>query len=163
MVREASGRIADAELLAEMVDKQSDSDAILDVLGFEVLLKAALIATGVGKKRGHDYVQLWNQLPGAARDEILTIAKDRMSGADVDYSDVDAVLVDWRAVFEEARYGYEMYESSEEMRGAAKAWLDAGAPEHKARIRYRPLELMGLTFALQTLIDRRLATTQAGP
>lgn len=155
MLEEASDRIADAGLLQQMPDRRSDSDSIIHVLGFEVLLKAALIAAGVGKQRGHDYVKLWGLLPQPAREEILGGAKDRMSGT-ADYSDLEAVLKDWRAVFEEARYGYELYESSEEMQKEAKAWLDAGAPEHGARIRYRPEELEGLTDGLRTYIDLQL-------
>ena len=50
-----SARLADGETLARNVNQQSDSGYLLELLGFEILLKAAHLVHVEKPKRSHSY------------------------------------------------------------------------------------------------------------
>lgn len=49
----------------------SDSGALLQILGFEILLKCAIQLSGQTPRQHHDYSKLWLALPGYAQTDIL--------------------------------------------------------------------------------------------
>jgi len=102
MYREAQDRLHDADLLASSLDARSDSQAIIRILAFEVLLKCALLVANQEPKQNHNYKNLWLGLPGYARKEILGVASKRMPGH-ADLSEVERLLVWYQFIFERAR------------------------------------------------------------
>ena len=157
MLREAETRIADAAVLSQSMEARSDSAALLKILGFEVLLKCAVLLHGCKPGKSHNYVALWRQLPSVVRDSILASARDRMPGT-ADLSDPEALLRNYRFVFEKARYYYEFYESYslDEQQELGQLWLDRGAPESEAEVKYHPEELECLIHGLRVFIHGKL-------
>ena len=155
MYSEALCRLNDADILASSLAAQSDSQAIIRILAFEVLLKAACLAAGVEPPRTHNYSNIWSSLPKSVQDEVLAFARDRMSGH-TDFSDLDSILADYKFTFERARYYYELYEnvSLEEQRRLGEEWERRGALEQEAAVRYHPLELQCLTEGLIAYVER---------
>jgi len=75
MYSQALERIHDADILAQAWDRKSDSDSIIRILGFEVLLKcAALLSLGEIPPDRHNYFRLWEKLPAEASNEIMRVA-----------------------------------------------------------------------------------------
>lgn len=149
MAREAENRLHDADVLATTLDVRSDSQMLIRVLAFEVLLKAALLTATGRVRRVHDYRRLWAMLPAGVRTVVLATAQRRMPGH-ADLSDLDKLLLGFQFIFEKARYHYELYEgySLIEQRELGELWLDLGAPTEEAVVQYFPLELRCLTEAL---------------
>jgi len=58
MFRDAQDRLHDANILARSLDKRSDSQVIIRILGFEILLKCALLLSGQEPKNSHNYKNL---------------------------------------------------------------------------------------------------------
>lgn len=154
---EALRRIHDADLLATSLHAQSDSSALLTILGFEVLLKAAVLLSGGAPSRSHSYERIWAQLPKADSDEIMEVAKSRMTGH-ADLSDLPRLLRAYRYVFEQGRYFFELYEgwSLEQQREYGELWESIGAPIEEADVQYYPMELLCLIHGLKTYIQRRV-------
>ena len=76
MLPETRGRIHDVELLSGHGSRQSDADAQLRILGFEILLKCALMVSGTKPSRHYKYVELWRQLPPPTQAAILTVTSN---------------------------------------------------------------------------------------
>jgi hypothetical protein len=157
MVQEAKTRRHDADILGASLDTRSDSQSFLRVLAFEVLLKAAVLASGESRATGHDYKILWGKLPPIAQAEVLKVASGRMPGH-ADLSDLDKLLFWFQFVFEQARYGYELYDSltPEQVRELGLKWEERGAPINEARIQYYPSELECLTEGLIRYVEEAL-------
>ena len=162
MFDEALGRIHDASVLAQSFKAQSDSSALLNILGFEVLLKTAIVLAGGTPSRTHNYEHLWGQLPAADRDEIAKAARARMPGH-ADLSDIPHLLKEWRFVFEKGRYFYERYDgwTLEQQRELGEYWLEIGAPIEEAEVNYYPQELTCMIDALKAYVELRLRSTTA--
>ena len=154
MLAEARGRIHDAELLSRHVARKSDADAQLRILGFEILLKCALMVSGIKPARHHKYIELWRQLPTPTQTAILMAARRRMPGH-ADLSNLDGLLTWYQFIFERARYHYELYEgySLQEQRELGELWLALGAPTNEAVVQYHPLELECLISGLEQFIE----------
>ena len=101
MFHEAQDRLHDADILACSLDTRSDSQAIIQILGFEILLKCVLLLSGQEPKESHNYKKLWHGLPGNVRKEVLRVASERMPGhadcsgqvisdSSIDFLDVDS-------------------------------------------------------------------------
>jgi hypothetical protein len=158
MCLEAKGRLHDADILATSLDVRSDSGAILRVLAFEVLLKAALLAASGKRPRNvHKYVDLWDQLPTTVREEVLDFAQARMAGH-TDFSDVANLLKWLQFVFVKARYHYELYDgyTLTEQRELGELWVSLGSPTAEALVRYHPLELQCLTEGLLAYLGKKV-------
>ncbi len=155
MFKEARGRIHDAALLSQSLSRATDSDAFLRILGFEILLKCALVVGGVKPARNHKYVQLWRELPSDAQASILAGARARMPGH-ADLSDLDNLLNWYQFVFEKARYHYELYKgySLEEQHELGELWVSLGSPTEEAIVQYYPSELECLIHGLEQFIER---------
>ena len=157
MFHEAQGRLHDADILSKSLCAQSDSQAIIRILAFEVLLKCALVVTGQEPKNSHNYRKLWLGLPGHVCREILAVANDRMPGH-ADLTKVEDILDWYQYIFEKARYQYELYEgySLEEQTERGNLWLSLGAPTHEAVVQYYPMELTCLVAGLNAYIEQAL-------
>lgn len=158
MYSEAMARIYDADILAQSLDSQSDSAAIIRILGFEVLLKcAALLCLDQIPLAGHCYFQLWEKLPVEVHDEIMGVALASMPGHS-DLSQIKKLLDAYEFVFKKGRYYYELYEgcTMENMRLAGEQWLANGAENEDAAVAYYPSELDCLIEGLSRFIARRL-------
>jgi len=149
MLQEAQDRRHDADILGSSLSARSDSQAFLRVLAFEVLLKAAVLASGTSRAGGHKYAELWGKLPLSAQAEIMDVARDRMPGHS-DLSDLGKLLFWYQFIFERARYGYELYDgyTPEEVRQLGEYWEELGAPVEEAIFQYYPSELECLTEGL---------------
>ena len=155
---EALRRLNDADFLAEQfINTQSDSDSILRILGFEILLKCAIFLTGQSPKPIHNYVKLWKALPGKVQQEIEKAAKDRMPGH-TDLSDINKLLKSYQTVFEKGRYFYEFYKdyTLEEQKELGEYWIELGAPTEEADLQYYPNELECLIHGLKLYIEPKL-------
>ena len=143
MLHEAKDRLHDADILARSIDTRSDSQAIIRILGFEVLLKCAPLLSGQEPKNSHNYKKLWLGLPGHVRKQVLEVASARMPGH-ADLTNLDDKLTWWQYVFERARYHYELYENYtlKEQAELGELWIALGAPNQKAVVQYFPSELV---------------------
>jgi hypothetical protein len=164
MFQEALGRISDAEVLARPTETRSDSSALLRILGFEVLLKCAILLSGQTPKQTHNYEKLWSQLPADVSSEILQSAKGRSAGH-TDFSNVSKLLRWYRYIFEKARYHYELYKgwTLEEQTELGKLWEELGAPVEEAVVQYYPEELFCLIEGLKVHIQARLSNKTMQP
>jgi hypothetical protein len=154
MFREAQDRLHDADILAGSLDTRSDSQAIVRILGFEILLKCAIILSGQEPKGSHNYKNLWLALPGYAQKKVLEVAAATMHGH-VDLTNLEEKLKWWQFVFERARYHYELYENYtlKEQAELGELWVAIGAPNHEAVVQYFPLELKCLIAGLTVYIE----------
>ena len=153
MFHEAQDRLHDADILACSLDTRSDSQAIIRILGFEILLKCVLLLSGQEPKKSHNYKKLWHGLPGNVRKEVLRVASERMPGH-ADLSNLEEKFDWYWFVFERARYHYELYEnySLKEQTELGELWIALGAPSNEAVVQYFPLELMCLIAGLTAYI-----------
>ena len=157
MFYEAQERLHDADILAESLDTQSDSQAIIRILAFEILLKCALLVCSQKAKSNHNYAKLWLGLPGYAQSEILAVAAQNMP-SHVDLSHLEELLGWYQFIFEKARYHYELYEdyTLAEQRELGEYWVSIGAPTEEAVVQYHPLELQCLIAGLSAFINKVL-------
>jgi len=162
MYAEALTRLNDADVLAESMRTQSDSQQLLRILAFEVLLKCAVRLCDQTAKASHNYNNLWLALPGHARKQILLTAQERMPGH-ANFSDLERLLKAYQFVFEKARYYYELNEGNtlRQQRARGLRWRRRGAPEDEADLRYYPNELDCLIVGLRAFIEARLAGAAA--
>lgn len=158
MYSQAKARIDDADILSSALDRQSDSDSIIRILGFEVLLKcAALLSLGKIPRVSHSYFALWEQLPAEVINEIMQVALTHMPGH-ADLRQMKTLLDAYELVFKKARYYYELYEgcTKAEVREAGERWEANGAKDEDAAVVYYPNELGCLIEGLSRFIVRRL-------
>ncbi|RLW59979.1 MAG: hypothetical protein B6D75_08270 [gamma proteobacterium symbiont of Stewartia floridana] len=156
MYSEAKSRTNDADILSESIRAESDSASLLRILGFEILLKAAIFTCNLKPKNTHKYYKLWLALPGYAQKQILQKAKERMPGH-TDFSDIEKLLNWYQYIFENARYFYELYEgySLEEQHEIGEFWQEIGAPIEEADVQYFPNELECLIYGVSTYIENK--------
>lgn len=154
MFDEANARLHDADILAQALRAKSDSQAIIRVLAFEVLLKCALLVAGQKPKATHNYRNLWLQLPDKARTAILAVAVARMP-SHADLSNVEELLGWYQFIFEKARYHYELCEgyTLKEQAALGELWLSLGAPINEAVVQYHPNELTCLIAGLNAYVE----------
>ena len=157
MFNEAQERLHDADILAQSLDARSDSQTIIRILAFEVLLKCALLVCGQNAKANHNYQKLWLGLPGYVQKEVLVVAAQRMHGH-ADLSRLEELLGWYQFIFEKARYHYELYEdyTLDEQRELGEFWLSIGAPINEAVVQYYPLELQCLIAGLSAFVEKAL-------
>ena len=155
MFEEARARIHDASILEQSLHAASDSASLLKILGFEILLKCAVRASGRTPPATHNYEAIWANLPRTVKRAILETAKERMPGH-ADFSDLSALFQAWRFVFEKARYYYELLEgyTPDESRELGEFWVSIGAPTGEAIVQYYPSELECMIYGLEHYIER---------
>ena len=157
MFNEAQERLHDADILAQSLATQSDSQAIIRILAFEVLLKCALLVCGQKAKPNHNYQKLWLGLPGYVQKEVLAVAGQHMPGH-ADLSHLEELLGWYQFIFEKARYHYELYEgyTLAEQRELGEYWASIGAPTEEAVVQYHPSELQCLIAGLSAFVEKAL-------
>ena len=145
----AKGYLADGRKLQQMTFATSDGGYLLQLIGFEVLLKAALRVHGTKAAETHRYRALFRSLPQEVQDRLLDKANSRF-GPHANFSNLDTLLDTWSSNFVKLRYAYESYEgmSAEESARRGEDWIAAGARIEDADFQYYPLELQALTEAL---------------
>jgi len=155
MAREAAKRSADSATLSTTIaGAGSDSAYLLELLAFELLLKATLQINGKRPPTTHAYSRLFALLPSSTQSRLRDTAAARV-GPDVDFSNLDRLLDTWGQNFISLRYPYEKYEglTEEQYRARGEAWLRNGAAEEAADFVYYPEQLHAFTHALQTEVD----------
>lgn len=159
MVDVANLRLADADDLGRKALRESDSDYLLRLLAFEILLKALVRINNGSPGRGHAYKKLFQLLPHGVAQRVTAGAAERMSTS-ADYSRMTELLDTLSDNFVALRYPYEAYESvsAEALKDAGKAWAAKDGPLSEATFVYHPEELYGLTFALQREVQDWLDT-----
>jgi HEPN domain-containing protein len=153
MRESAIARLRDAQYLRTLEGpaRPSDSEALLSLLAFELLLKCALRMHGIEpSKFGHRYKELFNQLPRDVQEDLVEKARTRIGpGSELDH-DPMKVLDVLSGNFVRLRYPYEDYEhvTEGEYREMGAEWTAMGCPESEAIQALYPNELFGITEAL---------------
>ena len=153
MRHESLKRLAAAGVLDSAGD-QSDSAYLLRLLAFELLLKVVIEGSIRQTVRGHDYQTLFSRLLDTQQAEILRMAGDRIGPSALN-SNYQMVLQDLGRNFVNLRYPYEKYNdiTPENYAKRGEEWIAAGGHVSDADYRYHPEELLGLTAALQRVVD----------
>lgn len=149
--------LADASSLQQMLVAESDGASLLQLIAFEILLKAVQRAHGGTPARDHKYTQLFDGLTADVRCRVLAAARARL-GPRADVSDLPRLLSTWSSNFVALRYAYEAYDGmeQEEVDKRSAEWMAAGASIEKADFKYYPMELRALTEALNEELDLSL-------
>ena len=149
MLQESKKRFASAERLKSVGD-DSDSAYLLELIGFELLLKVVVEQSTKSTAKGHNYEELFAKLSPQEQSDLLRIAGERI-GLSALALDHHGVLADLGNNFVNLRYPYEKYGhlTQEEYAQVGRAWVSGGSKLADADHRYHPEELLGLTFALQ--------------
>lgn len=157
MYIEANKLIYDAGILSRNFDQKSDAASFIKILGFEILLKCALVLNNQKPPRNHKYYNLWLGLPVKVRSEILQYANSWMSDIN-DISNLEELLNNFQFIFEKVRYFYEFYEgyTLDEQHELGQFWKDIGAPLDEAEVRYYPDELECLIFGISEYIKKKV-------
>lgn len=156
MMREAEDRLTDAAHLATRSDDTSDSAYLLELLAFELLLKAAVLLDGHTPGKEHNYRKLFHLLDSAARQSMILAAGRVADGAD--FTNVDGLLDTWSSNFVTLRYPFEKYAgmTEKEYLQRGEQWLARGATLQTADFVYHPAELLGFVSALDAHLQARL-------
>lgn len=157
MFQEAENRLNDAAILSQTRARKSDSNYLLSLLAFELLLKCLLHTHGFENIGTHKYKELFEKLPGDIQNKLIETAKTRMNIA-ADYSNFDNLLETWSANFINLRYPYEKYEgmSEEKYLEIGSNWIENGAKMEEATFVYYPQELSGMINALEQLVSEAI-------
>jgi len=150
MLREAQERFDAAQLLKAAGDN-SNSAYLLDMLGFELLLKL-LVAEHTGEPAPwhHRYAEVFGLLPAEIQRQILESAGERI-GPSALSNEPDQVLADLGRNFIGLRYPFQKYAgmSESQYETLGEEWIGAGAPNGSATFHYHPEELFGLIHAVK--------------
>ena len=158
MYEEAVGRLNDAEILSKNIHRETDSNYLLELLAFEILLKCyAYINIGHHNFR-HYYDELYKALPDDKKSTLINLAKERMSTS-ANYSNIESLFKNLGNHFIVLRYPYEKYEgmSEQEYLALGIKWAEDGAKIEDANFIYYPNELFGLNCALKVLVQKYVA------
>jgi hypothetical protein len=99
----ARSYIADAELLNEATAKASDGAYLLELIAFEILLKAVRLAHGLKQERNHSFAALFGSLLIEVQQGLLAAAKTRV-GQTGDYANLEMLLATFQHNFVALRY-----------------------------------------------------------
>ena len=160
MLNQALERMHDAHILSRNVTLCGDSNYLLELLAFELLLKSVVLIHAKTDLRSykHNYSDIFNLLPTETRNRIVKNAQERMTNL-VDYNDMRALLERFSKNFIDLRYPYERYTglTDEEYRARGCDWVSKGMPENEADFVYKPHELFGLLEALKIEVETWLS------
>ncbi len=143
---EATKRLSAAEALRTTLDT-SDSAYLLELLGFELLLKLVFETTcRKPAPTHHRYEEIFADLPTDTQTRLLKLAAERSHHANLTGRHLD-VLKDLGGYFADLRYPYEKYGHLTEAQYATAgyAWLAAGRNLVTGDCRYPPDELLRRT------------------
>lgn len=153
MLQESSKRFNSSDFLRASGD-DSNSAYLLQLIGFELLLKVVVERSTNSNVHGHVYQDLFSKLSQQEQEDILRIAGERIGPSALSSNHI-GVLTDLGSNFVKLRYPHEKYGhmTQEQYTQAGASWIAAGAKTADADYRYHPEELLGLTFALQQLAN----------
>ncbi|WP_284263695.1 hypothetical protein [Roseicyclus amphidinii] len=166
-VESASAYLRAGQCLRTKLEDFGPSGTVLDILAFEILLKALVLAEGKEPKFSHDYYEGWLKLDTETRARLIKYASVRFAGHS-DFSDPEKLMTAWNEAFTKYRYDYEVNEtrSIDEIKRVSQQWFseelknqrwDSEAWDNErskksnetADFAFYPLELRGLAEAIQ--------------
>jgi hypothetical protein len=149
MYKEAKVRMHDAEILSEKINFESDSNYLLQLLAFELLLKAVALIHNGRFYENHNYQNLFESLPEKIRDQLMGRIT-RWSDKALTKRELQKLLVLYKNNFVRLRYPFEAYKKMNESEylDYGKLWVELGAPVEEAEFQYYPEQLYGLVKAL---------------
>jgi hypothetical protein len=160
MHREALKRLHDAERLdTDMVSSVlSDSGYLLDLLAFELLLKAVTLIHATRYKQNHNYEQLFESLPVITKNRIISRGT-HWSDQNFCWPHLQKLLMLYSNNFIKMRYPFECYKNMDESEyiNYGKLWVELGAPLEEAEFQYYHKELNALNKALLEEVENYLA------
>ncbi len=166
MYHEATSRLSDADLLSSSLYKQSDSDYLIRILAFEILLKGLCLINMGDYCKGHNYKKIFYSFTEPLQKSLIASASERMGGA-VNYTNISKLLECYGSNFIDLRYPHERYRGDTETAyiGRGNTWMENGALLEEATFVYYPTELTGLIYAASSEIEswlneRQIAITQ---
>jgi hypothetical protein len=150
-IETASAYLRAGRCLSTKLEDFGPSGTVLDILAFEILLKALVFAEGKDQGFGHDYYKGWCQLNEATRASLVDFASVRFAGHS-DFSDVEKLMNAWKRTFTAYRYDYEVNEtrSIDEIKRVSEDW---DGSNETADFAFYPLELRGLTEAIEAELE----------
>ena len=159
MYKEANSRLNDAEILSKNLKRASDSNYLLDLLAFELLLKATALIHAKRFHRNHNYQELFESLPSNVRNQLMAGA-NHWSEKSLTEPELQNLLKLYSNNFVRLRYPFEVYEKMDESEyfEHGKKWVELGAPVEDADFKYYPEELYGLNKALREEVENYLVT-----
>ncbi len=149
--KEGKGRYEDGDFLSNKRD--SDSGYLLQLLGFELLLKAALYIDKEKRNTTHNYKAIYHTLGRDVKAQIISEAKIFSQIFDIDER-IEKILEKFSYNFERLRYPFESYKgfTETEYLDYGKLYADLGYPDHEAEFEYYPEELRGLFLSLEKCV-----------
>ncbi len=158
MHREAVNRLHDAGILSKNLFRASDSNYLLELLAFELLLKAVALIHTHRFDENHNYQQLFESLPPSVRDHLRARAT-HWSQKEFDKPKLQKLLNLYRNNFVRLRYPFEAYKkmTESEYLEYGNLWVELGAPIEEAEFHYYPEELYGLVKAIQEEVENYIA------
>jgi len=157
----ADVRLHEAATLCQTFPSAGDGGSLLNLLAFELLLKAAHTAYVGVPKRSHGYLALMSRLPLTVQERLWSVAVTAPGvPADHGFEDREHLLQSWSRNFVRLRYPFESYTDldPEAYQARSEAWVAEGAKTEDADFQYYPTELDGLAFALKREIELWLTT-----
>jgi hypothetical protein len=163
MYKEALGRLHDARILSKNITRCTDSNYLLELLAFELLLKTVSLIHCGRFNENHNYQQMFESLPKKVRDKLMA-RTTHWSEQSFNTKDLQKLLVLYRNNFIKLRYPFEAYKNMNESEYIeyGNLWVELGAPTEEAEFQYYPEELYGLNKALQEEVASYLANQVAG-
>ena len=151
----ASAYLRAGQCLSEILGDFGPSGTVLNILAFEILLKALVHAEGKEPKFGHDYDKGWLKLDTETRARLIESASVRFAGHS-DFSDPEKLMTAWNEAFTKYRYDYEVNEtrSIDEIKRVSEQW---DGSNETADFAFYPLELLGLTEAIEAELKNHLS------
>ena len=164
MYKEAVGRLNDANILSKNIGRETDSNYLLELLAFELLLKAVALIYSGKYNENHNYKQLFESLPSSVREKILK-RSFHWSQKKIEKKELQSLLVLYKNNFVKLRYPFEAYSNMNEGEYIeyGNLWVELGAPAEEAEFQYYPEELYGLSKALQEVAEEYLANKAPQP
>ena len=158
MRREAEVRLQDAEILSKATSLASDSDYLLELLAFELLLKATVLIHTRSCDKSHHYLKLFASLPANVKDQLRKRAS-QVADTPIDMQELERLLAAFERNFVDLRYPFDAYSawSESDYHGYGELWIELGSPTEEAEFQYYPEELRGLVLALREEVDAYLA------
>ena len=150
---EATKRYSDGDFLERK--RSSDSGYMLKLLGFELLLKAALYIDKDKEDYSHNYYAIYCTLSREVKKELISEAK--MVSQIFDIDERIKKILDWYSYnFVRLRYPFMSYKglSESEYKEYSELYADLGFPEGEAEFEYYPEELRGLFMSLDKYVSK---------
>jgi hypothetical protein len=151
----ASAYLRAGQCLSEILGDFGPSGTVLNILAFEILLKALVHAEGKEPTFGHDYYEGWLKLDTETRARLIAFASVRFAGHS-DFSDPEKLMKTWSEAFTKYRYDYEANETRfiDEIKRVSDEW---NGSNETADFAFYPLERRGLTEAIQAELKNHLS------